>query len=60
MRLFQDVSRLEDPNSSLGGTNAVAQIMWYAFQGRTSGMYGLLLFQIPLVANWFSCFSSVT
>ena len=59
--LLQDTTGLLDVNNGLGGVNIVAQIFWDAWTNKFGdGTGGLVLWVIPLGANWFSGLHSIT
>ena len=59
--IVQDVDALTDPDNGFDGINIVAQILWQAFNTRYgTGASSLLLFIIPMGANFFSALHSIT
>ena len=58
---LQDIDQLTDPNNGFDGINIVAQILWQAYKTRfDSGVASLLLFAIPMGANFLSASHAVT
>lgn len=58
---LQDIDQLTDPNNGYGGINVVAQLLWEAYKTRfDSGVASLLLFAIPMGANFLSALHAIT
>lgn len=58
---MQDISLLTDAGNGLGGVNVVAQIYWFAWKDKFGdGSGSLILWVIPLGANFFSALHSIT
>lgn len=58
---LQDIDQLTDPNNGYDGINVVAQILWEAYKTRyDTGVASLLLFAIPMGANFLSALHAVT
>jgi len=58
---LKDVDQLTEPDNGFDGINIVAQLLWQAYKTRfNTGIASLLLFAIPLGANFISALYAIT